>query len=90
MPLGISATTHQMPAFVVGGVVRDVLLSRPNDDIDIVLEGDATLFVQELVRSYGGTYEVHPRFGTAKWDLAGSHFGGRTRFVKGFRILWIW
>lgn len=81
--IGDLATTHQMPAFVVGGVVRDVLLSRPNDDIDIVLEGDATLFVQELVRSYGGTYEVHPRFGTAKWDLAGSHFGGKDALREG-------
>lgn len=68
------AEAHQINAFVVGGVVRDLFLNRANDDIDIVLEGDATLFVQELAQTYGGTYEVHPRFGTAKWDLGGSQF----------------
>ena len=72
--IGMLAESHQINAFVVGGVVRDLFLERANDDIDIVLEGDATLFVQELVQTYGGTYEVHPRFGTAKWDLSGSHF----------------
>ncbi len=62
--------THEGQAFyLVGGIVRDLLLGRPSLDIDLVLEGDALPFADALQAQYGGQLERHPRFGTAKWLL---------------------
>ncbi len=36
-------------AYLIGGVVRDLILKRPIFDLDIVVESDAILFAQELV-----------------------------------------
>jgi tRNA nucleotidyltransferase (CCA-adding enzyme) len=56
--------------YLVGGVVRDLLLGRANFDLDLVLEGDAVKLAQELADIKKGKVTVHTRFGTAKlrWD----------------------
>ena len=56
--------------YLVGGVVRDLLLKRVNFDIDLVLEGDAVRLARELADIKQGKIMAHPRFGTAKlqWD----------------------
>ena len=38
---GLSAAGNGQSLYLVGGVVRDLLLGRPNLDIDLVVEGDA-------------------------------------------------
>ncbi|HYO87151.1 MAG TPA: CBS domain-containing protein [Candidatus Limnocylindrales bacterium] len=58
-----------LTAFVVGGVVRDLLLERPNLDLDIVTEGDAAKLAEVLASRYGGKVQVHRPFATAKWVL---------------------
>ncbi len=58
------------PIYIVGGFVRDLLLGRNSVDFDIVVEGDAIFFAKALVKSLGGRYVSHERFGTAKWHLA--------------------
>ncbi len=55
--------------YLVGGLVRDLLLGRENLDIDFVLEGDAIAFVNRLAGIFGGTRHSHAPFGTAKWIL---------------------
>lgn len=54
--------------FVVGGVVRDLLMGREvgEHDLDIVVEGQGILFARELVSRVGGTAREHPPFLTAK------------------------
>lgn len=52
-------------AFLVGGFVRDCLLGVNNFDLDIVVEGTAVKVAKGLVKSAGGTYVLHKRFGTA-------------------------
>ena len=52
--------------YVVGGVVRDLLLGRTNLDLDLVVEGDAPALAGELAQASGGRAVVHRRFGTAK------------------------
>lgn len=51
--------------WLVGGLVRDLLLERPTRDVDLVLEGDAA----ELAERLGGRLEApvrrHARFRTA-------------------------
>jgi tRNA nucleotidyltransferase (CCA-adding enzyme) len=68
------ATARQMPLYVVGGFVRDLLLGRPGLDFDLVVEGDAIALVQALVAKYGGKVTAHTRFGTAQWFLWDSKF----------------
>lgn len=53
--------------YMVGGVVRDLLLKRPNLDLDFVVETDAIAFATGIQRTYGGEVSAHPAFGTAKW-----------------------
>jgi len=55
--------------YLVGGTVRDVLLNRPNIDIDLVVEGDAIALTRSLVKALGGKAKTHPRFGTANLSL---------------------
>ena len=59
----------RMPVYIVGGVVRDLLLDHPVMDFDIVVEGDATALGKEIAGRFGGRLVTHPQFFTAKWEL---------------------
>ncbi|MBX3038435.1 MAG: CCA tRNA nucleotidyltransferase [Anaerolineales bacterium] len=65
------ATELNMPCYLVGGVVRDLLLNLPthDSDIDFVFEGDAIKFGETLVNKYGGKLTHHYKFHTAIWHL---------------------
>ncbi|KAB1443820.1 CBS domain-containing protein [Pseudodesulfovibrio senegalensis] len=52
-------------AYAVGGFVRDILLGRPNLDIDLVVEGDGIAFASALVERLGGRIKAHKKFKTA-------------------------
>ncbi len=52
-------------AYVVGGFVRDLFLYRPNEDIDIVIEGDGIRFARRFAKIMGGRVHTHEKFGTA-------------------------
>jgi tRNA nucleotidyltransferase (CCA-adding enzyme) len=67
--IGQEAQAVGASAYLVGGVVRDYLLKRPNHDIDIVIEQDAIRFVESLCRRCGGSSSSYAPFGTAKWLL---------------------
>lgn len=68
--LAEEADKVNLPIFVVGGFVRDLLLERPSLDFDIVVEGDAIFFANRLADRLGGRVLTHHRFGTAKWDIS--------------------
>lgn len=70
--LAEEADLVNLPIFVVGGFVRDLLLDRPSLDFDIVVEGDAIFFANRLSARFGGRILTHRRFGTAKWVLRGN------------------
>jgi tRNA nucleotidyltransferase (CCA-adding enzyme) len=55
--------------YIVGGFVRDLLLGRPSQDLDLVVEGDAIRLGRTLVKRYGGRLVSHAPFGTAVWYL---------------------
>ena len=56
--------------YFVGGLVRDLLLSQPIVDVDMVIEGDAIALARRLATDLGGRVIPHKRFGTAKWLLS--------------------
>jgi tRNA nucleotidyltransferase (CCA-adding enzyme) len=66
---GVAAEELKYPLYAVGGFVRDLLLGRPNFDVDLVVEGDAIKLARLLAKRYGGRVRSHSRFGTAKWVL---------------------
>lgn len=54
------------PAFVVGGYVRDLILNRPNKDLDFVTVGSGIKLAQQVAKELGGlTLTVFQNFGTA-------------------------
>jgi tRNA nucleotidyltransferase (CCA-adding enzyme) len=52
-------------AFVVGGLVRDLVLNRENFDIDLVIEGEGVRFAEEFARVYDANIQYYTKFGTA-------------------------
>ncbi len=69
------ATRIGLPLYMVGGLVRDLLLGRDGIDIDLVVEGEAAALARALAGKYGGKVTIHSKFGTAKWEVRGSSFG---------------
>lgn len=67
--LAYQASILQMPLYLVGGVVRDILLGYPIKEFDLVVEGDSAKFAKHIVKKIGGRVLVHSKFGTATWDL---------------------
>jgi tRNA nucleotidyltransferase (CCA-adding enzyme) len=65
------ADGQHMAIYLVGGVVRDLLLESPSYDLDLVVEGDAIALARAVAGRYGGRVRSHDRFGTAKWLLQG-------------------
>ncbi|MBL8064184.1 MAG: CCA tRNA nucleotidyltransferase [Anaerolineales bacterium] len=70
--IAAQAQTLSMPCYVVGGFVRDLLLGRPVNDLDVVVEGDAIQLGKKLVEVYGGKLTRHFKFNTAIWHLPDS------------------
>lgn len=62
-----TAQDENVSVYLIGGIVRDILLGEPNDDIDIVVEGDGVSFAKQLKDEYGGDVVIHESFGTATW-----------------------
>lgn len=67
---GQTASSKGQSLYLVGGVVRDLLLRRTNLDMDLVVEGDAIGLAQQLAEIVKGKILTHARFGTAniKWE----------------------
>ena len=60
------ATSKNLPLYLVGGIVRDLLLGQRNLDLDLVVEGNVIDMAKEFAEKVGGKLTVHNRFNTAK------------------------
>lgn len=59
-----------VPAFVVGGYVRDLILQRPNKDLDFVCMGSGIQLAESVAKELGGVpVTVFKNFGTAMIKL---------------------
>lgn len=54
-----------LPVYAVGGFVRDLMLDRPNQDIDLVAEGNGIALARELAKELGGRVREHEKFLTS-------------------------
>ena len=62
-----TAQEEQCSVYIVGGFVRDLLLSVPTQDLDFVVEGSGGQFAQALIRKMPeGKLTQHVKFGTAQ------------------------
>ena len=61
----VVAAREGAAVFAVGGFVRDLLLERPNEDLDLVVEGDGLGFARALASALGGRVREHEAFLTA-------------------------
>jgi len=55
--------------YLVGGYVRDLLLGRPNDDVDVAVEGGAIDLANALQSHAEAKIDTADRFGTAHLTL---------------------
>ncbi len=62
------AGSKNLPLYLAGGIIRDLLLGQTNstNDLDLVVEGDAIGLAVEFAKKTGGKLSVHLMFNTAK------------------------
>jgi tRNA nucleotidyltransferase (CCA-adding enzyme) len=60
------ADKRDLSVYLVGGVVRDLLLKRGNWDLDLTVEGDGIAFARLVADRYGAGLAVFERFATAQ------------------------
>jgi len=63
--IGTHAESIGMKAYLVGGIVRDLLLHRENLDVDIVIEGDGIEFARSFAKERNAKVRAHEAFNTA-------------------------
>ena len=69
--VGEVAADRGVKAFVIGGYVRDCLLGRPCNDIDIVVEGSGIEFARAVGARSGRNVSYFHNFGTAMLHFQG-------------------
>ena len=57
--------------YLVGGVVRDLILGKEVFDLDAVVVGDAIVFARELSKRLKSSFKKHHAFGTAVVEFGG-------------------
>ncbi|MBN1870720.1 MAG: CCA tRNA nucleotidyltransferase [Candidatus Omnitrophica bacterium] len=73
--IGEEAERKKRSAYIVGGVVRDIILKRKNLDLDIVVIANAIGLARDLAKKWNGKVTTYKEFGTASLETS-----------EGFRI----
>ncbi|MCG8636949.1 MAG: CBS domain-containing protein [Desulfobacterales bacterium] len=63
--IGRTAEDLGLDIYVVGGFVRDLMLDRPIEDVDVVVEGDGISFARYYAKKHGCRVNTHHKFNTA-------------------------
>ena len=70
--VAVAAARLRMPLYLVGGTVRDILLSTAVSDLDFTVMGDGPDAVDRLAQRLDGRVLARSQFGTVKIDVAGT------------------
>lgn len=70
--VGLAASRSRQRLYLVGGIVRDILLGRESNDIDIMAEKDAIALAKSLSLAFRTKPVIHSSFGTATFHI--NHF----------------
>src|SRR5262249_51191575 len=68
--IGQLADRKNVKTYLVGGVVRDLILRRRNLDLDVAVEGDGPAFARCVSARYHTSITVFERFATARLQFA--------------------
>ena len=68
----VAAARLRLPLYLVGGTVRDILLSTAVSDLDLTVVGDGPDAVDRLAQRLDGRVLARSQFGTMKVDVAGT------------------
>jgi tRNA nucleotidyltransferase (CCA-adding enzyme) len=72
--------------YLVGGIVRDMIMRIDNLDVDLVVEGDGIAFARAFVPSVGGRCAVHEKYKTAVITLPdGTHIDVATARMEYYK-----
>ena len=83
---GTLAASMGFNIYLVGGIVRDMLLRIDNLDIDLVVEGDGIAFAKTLTQSLGARCAVHEKYKTAVITLSdGTHIDVATARLEYYK-----
>ena len=61
----MEADRQHLKVYLVGGIVRDLIIKRKNLDLDLVVEGNAINFAQHCARVLGFKIKSYGQFGTS-------------------------
>ncbi len=64
--IGTLADQREVRVYLVGGVVRDLLLRRDNWDLDLTVEGDGMSFAKAVADHYHAGLALFEKFATAR------------------------
>ncbi len=64
--LGGIAEKMNFPAYLAGGIVRDMMLGKKNFDVDMVIEGDGLKFAGRVEKDMGAKTVIYEKFYTAE------------------------
>jgi len=68
----------ELPAWLVGGALRDRLIGRETPDLDVVLRGDVSVAARTLARASGGhAFALSDAFGAWRVVAARGGWAGR-------------
>ncbi len=94
--IGRLADATGASAYLVGGLVRDLLLGHTNLDVDIAVEGDGMAFARRLADQHGAGLKIFEKFATAyvvfpdrvKFDIANTRAAQSARAGTGWAGAW--
>lgn len=66
---GQIAEQENSKLFLIGGMIRDLMLDRENYDLDLVLEGDLKNFLDHFSKEIDSKISYNEQFGTASINL---------------------
>lgn len=64
------AQEQNVRIYLVGGIVRDLILERESEDYDIVVEGDGIAYAERIARRLKLSLLAHRHFGTASMQYS--------------------